>query len=212
MIDVSQQTAHEQCRLLLPWYANDTLDDGERSRVASHVEDCEQCARELAEHRRLRSAVMADAAVPIVPSRSARDVFGRMPLALASKSRSTYSDWRVAAAIGCIALLAGIVGYQILVGERPEPQFRTVTTGEQAPGRIDYVVELELRASVDDAGRQALVESMGAVDVIATGNRLRVTVPNQLAALHALDDFAARLREHPDVVSADIVALQLPVQ
>lgn len=39
---------HREILLLLPWYANDTLNDRESARVENHIEQCHECRQELA--------------------------------------------------------------------------------------------------------------------------------------------------------------------
>lgn len=213
MAESSPQSRHGEIRLLLPWYANGTLDAVDRERVAEHVSSCDVCARELAQHERLREAVRVDDAVPIVPSRRVDDVLGFRRRPAGDKAATSRSGWLIAAGIACIAVLAGFVGYALIVDERPGTRFETATSTRANGSRIDYVVEIEFQETSSDVERQALLESLGAIDIITdgSGTRVRLTVPNQPAALGELENYAQRLREHPAVEAADIIALQLPV-
>jgi hypothetical protein len=47
---------HRQALDLLPWYAAETLSDEERQAVAAHLDDCPECAIELAHFQELRLA------------------------------------------------------------------------------------------------------------------------------------------------------------
>lgn len=48
---------HQEVQELLPWFVNGTLSDTEAARVAAHVRDCADCARELAQCRVMAEGV-----------------------------------------------------------------------------------------------------------------------------------------------------------
>jgi hypothetical protein len=50
---------HQEIIELLPWYVNATLDQQERDLVASHLEGCSECAKEVRSLTAIRKAVIA---------------------------------------------------------------------------------------------------------------------------------------------------------
>lgn len=53
---------------LLPWYANNTLSDPERQRLAAHLKMCAACRHELSELRTLKAMVTETVASIELPS------------------------------------------------------------------------------------------------------------------------------------------------
>ena len=49
---------HQEIIELLPWYANQTLDDDERKMVEMHLADCRDCAKELESLKAMRKTVV----------------------------------------------------------------------------------------------------------------------------------------------------------
>jgi hypothetical protein len=62
---------HEQWSDLLPWYANETLDEHTRAALEAHLRDCPTCRRELAIWRRISTAVHTQPATAL-PSTARR--------------------------------------------------------------------------------------------------------------------------------------------
>ena len=50
---------HRDIQALLPWYVNDTLEDGDRARVELHLNHCVECRAELRREIRLAEGVSA---------------------------------------------------------------------------------------------------------------------------------------------------------
>ena len=50
---------HQECQLLLPWYATGQLEPNDRARVEAHLNACEACRHDLAVERRLEAEVAA---------------------------------------------------------------------------------------------------------------------------------------------------------
>lgn len=83
---------HDEAEALLPWYATGRLDEEDRARVEKHLSGCAECRAQLGIERRfisefrtytpevesgwsrIRSRVVAGAAVPSAPQRSAAQV------------------------------------------------------------------------------------------------------------------------------------------
>lgn len=59
---------HRDVVELLPWYANETLEEREREAVEAHLEGCASCDRELSEVKALRGALLELDEAPPEPS------------------------------------------------------------------------------------------------------------------------------------------------
>lgn len=203
---------HEDVRLLLPWYVNETLDAAERSRVERHVERCERCNAELAEHRSIDRFVRDDSPTPIVPAANPAGVLARADKQPRRRSFGAPSAWLLAAGVAAVAVVAAAV-----VGSRqpssPNQQFETVTS-TQVASDVDYVVEVRLKTAANAASDRALLEGLGGTDITAmvTPRTYRMVVTGQSASLESIASYTAGLEKRPDIDDADVVALQLPVE
>jgi hypothetical protein len=59
---------HEKWNELLPWYANGTLDERTQGALEAHLRDCPTCRRDLANWRRIVTAVRAQPSPALSPS------------------------------------------------------------------------------------------------------------------------------------------------
>jgi hypothetical protein len=75
---VQAPSVHEECWLLLPWLANGRLPATERSRVEQHVNECAQCAREVAWQRLACQAFAEPDRVSYAPGPSFRKLMERI--------------------------------------------------------------------------------------------------------------------------------------
>lgn len=79
-----QATPHQEACMLLPWYANGTLDGGQRALVEEHVRNCITCRRELlGEHRMLAAFASENAG-----NQSMRAGYERLTSRIAARSRA----------------------------------------------------------------------------------------------------------------------------
>lgn len=118
---------------VLPWYVNRTLGDVEHTAVASHVQTCAACRREVD----FLSSVLVSMPAAIAPSDSVTP-FARLQERINRQQRHE-PTWKRIAAILVIAIgVAGVAVPAYLF----EPRFQTATdTVRATPG----VIRLELR-------------------------------------------------------------------
>ncbi len=57
---MQNEALHEEVRLLLPWFLNKTLAEGESSLVESHLDDCEMCRQEYSQLKRVQTLVATE--------------------------------------------------------------------------------------------------------------------------------------------------------
>jgi anti-sigma factor RsiW len=84
----------QELRELLPWYANGTLREEERTKVEAHLARCERCQRELRELRQIKGLVALS--VESVPEPS-EGLFARTVERIRSQERHTIAklSWQI---------------------------------------------------------------------------------------------------------------------
>ncbi|MCI0516223.1 MAG: hypothetical protein L0Y45_00155, partial [Woeseiaceae bacterium] len=92
-------------------------------------------------------------------------------------------------------------------------EFETATSA--ADGRaMDYVLSIRFSANAARSDRERVLEQIGARDV-SRGNAegsYRVIVQLSAASLEDLERYTGKLESMPEVESASVVALQLPMR
>jgi anti-sigma factor RsiW len=144
-------------RRRLDAYQDGELSPGVRSRVASHVEGCESCARDLAALGRLRAALTQD---PVDPSEAVWAAFWpEVRARIAATAPVPEPVWRQAwaavrsrprlglapaLAAGALAVLAVVAPWQRAPREAPAPAPASVAGGPEVagvqPAALDQVV------------------------------------------------------------------------
>jgi hypothetical protein len=209
--DNGQHTSVEQ---LLPWYVNGTLRPKEHAQVRRHLESCEECRRGVELLARMQSAVKHPEASPIVPAPRPETLLeaigGRAP-----RGRRL----RVAGALAGTAMLAiGTFVAGIVVSGRddssPDPALYRTLTSEPGPAAMDYVLDLHFESGLTPADRDRVLHSLAATQVSSgtPGGWYRVTVSLPAASLQEVEQFTRRIESMPEVRSARVVAMQLPMQ
>jgi anti-sigma factor RsiW len=201
---------HSNAYELLPWYAANTLEAGERARVTAHLAACGDCQRELRALGALAGAVRDEAGEPAFDLGRLRGVMARLPEQarapepLLARLREWLSDavapswqatplWaRAAVALQLAALLA--VGGALL---RPHDQVSN-TAGDAcaayaciAVGFAPEATEAQLRALLGELDAE-IVAGPSALGLYTLA--LFDTAPGEV------DGLLAALRERRDLV------------
>jgi len=211
MTDRAPDPEHDDVDLLLPWYVNGTLAATEQARVRRHLAACADCRDNSALLSSLQSSVRHAGAVPIVPAPRPATL-----LAAIDRDARRPARRRMGIAAASVAALLLITVAFMVVGERdtsPLPQYETVTSAPQRT-TMDYVLAIRFEAATTAAERQRVLRQLNAHDISAGADdgAYRVTVslaPGSLAELEAYTDSVQAL---PGVRSAQVTALQLPMQ
>ncbi|RZV39346.1 MAG: zf-HC2 domain-containing protein [Chromatiales bacterium] len=204
---------HDDITMLLPWYANGTLNEADRQRVDQHLATCGQCSDELSLCYEMQNATLADGAIPIPPAASASAIIGRRDWRSRFGFLGDRRTQRIAAVLAAVGLLFVLGMMQLSPTELPNQRF-TATTSAGASDSMDYVLELRFSSGVSQAARSKILQELGgtaqpvgeADDVYAV---LMNLPPQSLSDLDQLArDFAAR----DEIETAQFVALQVPVR
>ena len=208
------EPTHDEIRALLPWFVNGTLDSTEQDRTRQHLDLCPDCRRDLSELLALRESILSPAVSVLPPKPNAQDFLNRLDQPLSADGRLARSRHQllVAASIGLVAIGAGLY----LFATRSPPAGNTYLTaaGAQATREFEYVLELRLAAGTGTAERADLKHSLDALALNGPDERGRYQLQVRLPAysLAELDAYCRELETHAAIVSAEAVALQLPVQ
>jgi anti-sigma factor RsiW len=150
---------HRHAELLLPWYANGTLDAAERSRLEAHVSQCPRCQADAAFQARLRDV----SGTVVSPTGDAAQGWaalrGRLdPKPAIARRPGNGSPWRWTGwwplALGLQgAVMLGLAVVLVGVTLRPEP-YRALGAATSAPGANALVIfrpdatEAQIRAAL----------------------------------------------------------------
>lgn len=207
MIDRPATAGHDEIALMLPWYVNGTLGDGERDAVAAHVDVCADCREALADCEAMHAAVAADGATPIPPAVSAGDLLDGVE----RRARRVRNGWRMAAAIAALAIAAAmLVAIPLPLSNST---FQTVTESASAT-TVDYVFEVRLADGLTGQQRADALAGIGGRDAaLLNGDSVyRVTIAMPPRSLAELEAMAAEFARREGVIEARLVALQVPAQ
>ena len=204
---------HEQAGLLLPWMVNGTLSETERLAVEGHAAECADCAAEIESLKIMQSAIRNDALTPIVPKADASKVLskvGSMPSTEQGRRINPAIGYAIAASVLIVVAIATV--WRVNLGTPEAIIFETATSASDA-AMMHYVFELGFAPDTTDDARQQVFAALNSIDVLRTnGDRYKVTVPLTVDSVEELQEFAEKVRSMPQVMSANVIALQLPIR
>ena len=94
----------------------------------------------------------------------------------------------------------------------PEAKFFETATSASNASMMHYVFELGFAPNTTDNARQQVFAALNSVDVSrSSGDHYKVTVPLTVDSVEELQAFAEKIRSMPHVMSANVIALQLPI-
>lgn len=208
-----EYTSHESVSLLLPWYANDSLDDTERRIVEDHLSVCLPCRSELNSQRYIAGIIQSrdetlvgvDNALSIMRRRirpARRSKTNRLHDWMSIKLTAPAWVWASGAAIA----MAAFVFIPLLVSsEAPtitSGDFRTLSTSNAHLKFQENSLRLLFIEGLSDDTRNSIVRMINPVKVSLPSPRgvLTVQVMNG-----ELDSALELLRNREEVVLAERV-------
>lgn len=150
---------HRQAELLLPWYANGTLDAAQRARVEAHLAQCPRCQIDAAFQARLREvgdslvAPAADAAPGWAALRGRLDAEPAAARHPAAGRRRRWTGWWPLAVGVQAAVMLGLAIAWVGATLRPEP-YHALGAATSVPAANALVVfrpeatEAQIRAAL----------------------------------------------------------------
>jgi hypothetical protein len=205
---------HESIDGLLPWFVNNTLSPAEYERVRHHLDDCEECRANVGLLSVVQSTVRRATTTPLVPPpRTGRLLEAIDALSQDRKRRRWVGATAAVAAVGFALLAVVLLIPDRRIGDASPARFETATSTARQAG-MDYVLVVQFEPGSLAADQDRVLRELDARDISrgeAEGS-YRVTVSLAATSLAELERFTRDVEALPDVRSASVVALQLPVQ
>lgn len=210
---IDSAISHGDAELLLPWYVNGTLGETESRSVQGHLDACVECRESLALLQRMQRAVNEEHAIPIVPKPRLAALYATIDGGAQRKLSPWFGNWRLAAVLAAMAVVPTAIWLYRTSGDADPAMYETATAAGEA-ALVGYVMDVRLQPGLDDAEREAVLRSIGAREAVydAGTDRYRIVVELPGGSLAALEGFTSALRDRPQVESAEVIALQLPVR
>ena len=215
MITHPSDVNHEQAGLLLPWLVNGTLSETERLAVERHAAECAECTSDIEALGSIESAICNDALTPIVPRPDANKVLSAIASGTSDNTRRSggrvakYADYAIAASV-LIAIT--IVALLNIIPDSPQPSIFETATSADDDSLMHYVFELSFAPETSIDSRQQVLASINSIEVTALSeNRYTITVPLAASSIAELEVFVSAVQSLPEVESANVVALKLPI-
>ena len=209
-----QLDEHGHVDRLLPWFVNNTLDDGERERVRRHLDSCDTCRAAVSLLSSAQSTVRHSIATPMVPpprtERLLKSIDG-----FESKVRRS----RTMAALGVAASLAAtLLVVALLLPDREQaattPVRYETTTSPTQRSSMDYVLDLRFESGTSMAAQERVLQGLQAKEINRGGSAglYRITVSLPADSLEELEQYTRDLESLGEIRSVSAVAVQLPMR
>ena len=210
---------HAELTMLLPWYVNGTLGAADRDRVLEHLSSCADCREEVSLCMDMQASVQQAGPTPILPATTAEQILDARKIRGAGIARWTRPQlWSAAAAVVLVVMLsvsALAPGIRSATSDQAVPnQEFTAATAPVALPTVDYVLELQFAAglSVDERTRVIVGISGSGIVIGADQTQVRIVVRLAPKSLQELEQYAADIQSRREIISAAIIALQLPLR
>lgn len=214
MVATMQRDEHQAVDRLLPWYINGTLTPDEHDRVRRHVDGCTACRETISLLSMVQSSVRHDTATPIVRPLGTEKLLGDIDnLERRIRHRRFLTRSLMAASVAAVVLVGALLPASRDTSD-PEPALFETTTSTSPAISMDYVLDVQFETGTTLAEQTRLLRSLGAeyVDRDEPNAVYRVTVSLPAASLEELEQYMNDVRALPQIRSADVVALQLPMK
>ncbi|MCK5326730.1 MAG: zf-HC2 domain-containing protein [Woeseiaceae bacterium] len=205
---------HDAIVQLLPWYVNDTLDEFEMDLVRTHIDSCEECHDNIELLSRVQQVVRIDSPAPLVPAPRVKELL--QAIDSPEHDRSSGRRWPLLAAAASIILVVAVTALLLVQPDTDSAsptQFQTATSAASSDS-IDYVIELQFSPETDASGREAFFRTIEIREPVVSMNNFtyRVTVGLGAVSLSDLEHYIDGIEANPAIATAEVVAVQLPVE
>ena len=210
---IERQIKHADIDLLLPWYANRTLQGQELLAVEQHLRECRECQDQLALLTTMQLVVSDDRTSPIVP----KPCFVDLELKIDGENAGMRHPWfgrrgLIAAAVGMIVVFASVLVWNATSRVTPPALYETATTPEVSTS-VGYVFDVTFVAGTTiDVHDRTFREIGAAVLAHDREQEYRIVAEVPAGSLEALEHFRTGMQTRPEVASVKVIALQLPVR
>ncbi len=210
---------HAELTMLLPWYVNGTLGAADRERVLEHLSSCADCREEVSLCMDMQASVQQAGPTPILPATTAEQILDARKIRGAGIARWTRPQlWSAAAAVVLVVMLsvsALAPGIRSATSDQAVPnQEFTAATAPVALPTVDYVLELQFAAGLSVDERTRVIVGISGSGIVIGADQTQVQIVVRLApkSLQELEQYAADIQSRREIISAAIIALQLPLR
>lgn len=213
MIDQHHSRDHDEIDLLLPWYVNQSLDPEEHDRVREHVAICAECQQNVSLLADVQNTVLSNKSTPIMPAPRINDLVDAIESKKSYRHLYGRPSLTLLAATAATVVLVGVLLLFNPGGKSDAPrQFETATSTGGDPA-MNYVLSIRFGPNTSESDRNRILQEIGARDVsYAEEGSYRVVVELSAASLEDLGGYTDNLKSMPEVESARVIALQLPMR
>ena len=210
---------HAELTMLLPWYVNGTLGAADRERVLEHLSTCADCSEEVSLCMDMQASVQQAGPTPILPATTAEQILDARKIRGAGIAHWTRPQlWSAAAAVVLVVMLsvsALAPGIRSATSDQAVPnQEFTAATAPVALPTVDYVLELQFAAGLSVDERTRVIVGISGSGIVIGADQTQVQIVVRLApkSLQELEQYAADIQSRREIISAAIIALQLPLR
>jgi anti-sigma factor RsiW len=212
---------HDEISVLIPWYVNGSLGEGDRQRVDAHLTQCARCREDLALERRVYAGMSVEPGVEYMPAASLKRLQSRLDGLTAAPPAEVAADpsrapfvapsrravtWQgvMAASVAIMAVAVSLLAADRWMQSRTRAGavYSTVTTSKpRVPNEViravfsPTITLVELQAVLDEAGLR-IVSGPTEAGVYSLAADSRRPVSASLASLrgHAKVRFAESIQ------------------
>ncbi len=214
MTNDTSRAIHAEVKRLLPWHVNGTLGAADSDQVLDHLESCADCREAVSLCTDMQASVRQEGPAAILPTTTAAQIID------GDKTRDPRGvpwtrpqNWGIAAALALVALLAlGTLGPD-MSSETRNQRFDAATASGHLQ-TMDYVLELRFADGVSVDERKLIIAGLGGSNPVMSADQTHVKIVVRLPpkSLQELEQYAVEVQSRREILSAEIVALQLPVR
>ena len=214
MTNDASRAIHAEVELLLPWHVNGTLGAADRDRVLDHLEYCADCREAVSLCIDMQASVRQEGPAAILPATTAAQIFDGDKTRDARGMPWTHlQKWSIAAALALVALLTLFALGPNMSSETRNQRFDAATSSGNLQ-TIDYVLELRFADGISVDERKFIIAGLGGSNPVMSSDQTHYKIVVRLPpkSLQELEQYAAEVQSRREILSAEIVALQLPVR
>ena len=198
---------------LLPWYVNRTLNEAESRTMDRHLRHCQACAEELPVLCAVRESMHNESVAVLAPKPDAEQFLANATHHRFRPQLRT-TAWLAGAVAASIATLAVVLSWVQTDDSTTTPAVFETATNAGSGKTFDYVLLIAFDQEVEPQAHNEALEALAPVSIAgpdSVGN-YRVVIRLPARSLDELQDFTRKIESGSVISSAEVVAVELPVE
>ena len=208
-----QATRTDELCELLPWYVSDTLEEAELHAMENHLRHCEECAEELPVLRAVQESVQSERISVLAPKPNAEQFLASV------RRRNLWPHpskiiWVAGAIAASVAVVALVLSWTQPGQPTATPSIYQTVTSDAGDATIDYVLLISFDQQVDAVSRDEALRALAPESIAGpdSAGKYRVVVRLPARSMAELEIFRESIEADSAVLSAAVVAVELPVE